>query len=948
MQIVEVTQPKEFRLSEDFLSPYRDKGDPFQSLLARSTFLTKYSRGNVESWTDTIRRVVEGNVSLVSGVHRDEVEMLFHLFWTGQALPPGRGLWTGGVEGIPADARYNCFASETRFFANGVLTTFAEAQGQTVEVLTQGGQWRPAQVRSFGVQKLLRYVFKAPGRSNFSFEHVATAEHRWFTSNRGEVTDLRVGDQVLVTPSTVDTSNASYREGFVHGFVFGDGSAETLKPGTFKLRLCGEKDWQHKEFLQQASTYHNECSPPSCGQDPVLFFKSDVVNMKALPCDTSSIEYKAGFLAGWMAADGSLRSSGRGGNRLAAQNSAALDWAAEWAPLLGFCITGRSTDPSLETNFGPRSSRLEVLTLTPEPVVYTVRQVIDDGREEEVFCVTEPETRSFTLAGGVLTGNCWYTTLYGPDDWCWVANQLMLGGGVGVGLGHIDQMPVVTDRDSRFAIWCDDKHENFADVKPEGPTFLNGVTPVYRVEDSREGWVEALRCTLAAAWEGKDFVIDVSDVRPRGRPIRTFGGIACGPGPLVRLLRASWKIVRGARGRRLNSVECLDITNHIGLCIKSGNVRRSALIVLGDANDQAFRDAKKDFDAVISHRHTSNNSICFRSWEEIQQFDWRGLVDDNSEFGEPGLLNLPLVWETDPDAKGVNPCGEQALHDREACNLAEVFPAKFESSLNPSIAFRLVTRYALRQRLTPLMDPQSHAVGQRNMRVGVGLGGFCDFTWTPELLSGWFLDCRREADSYADELKVNRPLTVTTVKPSGTISLLNGSSPGVHAPHSEYYVRRTRIAKNDPMATAMVEAGVPHEEDIYDTTGHTWVFSFPMRAPHARSTSKTETIREQFERQSSIQRWWADNAVSATLNFDKDTERKELAECLREFVPRLKSTSCLPKSHGYQQPPYEEIDEAQFHRMAAQINHDHRLTNEGDMETLQGLDECVGGVCPIR
>lgn len=646
MEIVETTKPTQFRLSESFLEPYRKKGDPFQSLLARSTYLTKYCRGNIETWTDTIRRVVEGNVALTHGVSATEAELLFHLFWTGQGLPPGRGLWTGGVEGIPADARYNC----------------------------------------------------------------------------------------------------------------------------------------------------------------------------------------------------------------------------------------------------------------------------------------------------------WYTTLYDVDDWCWTANQLMLGGGVGVGLGGLSDMPSVAGQPSRFAIWCRPDHPNLSEVNPEGPSFLNGTTPVYKVADSREGWVTALRLTMTAAFEGRDHVIDVSDVRPRGEPIRTFGGIACGPGPLSNLLRATWTIIRGAAGRRLSSVEALDITNHIGLCIKSGNVRRSALIVLGQSNDQAFRDAKKDFEAVKSHRHTSNNSIVFQSWSEIESFNWKGLVDDNITFGEPGILNLPLVWKTDPGARGVNPCGEQALHDREACNLAEVFPAQFQMGTDPEMAFRLVTRYCLRQRLTPLSDTKSHEVGTKNMRVGVGLGGLCDFSWTPEQLSSWYAACRREADDYADELGVARPITVTTVKPSGTISLLNGSSPGIHAPHSPYYIRRTRIAKNDPMAYAMIEAGVLFDECIYDKTGHTWVFSFPTKAPHTRVTSKTEDLRSQFERQALVQEWWADNAVSATLNFDPETEREVLAECLEKYVPRLKSTSCLAKAHGYDQAPYEEIDEATYNRMMSNIDHGHKLVNGGEIE----IDECAGGACPVR
>lgn len=1316
MEIVDTTKPAQFRLSESFLEPYRKKGDPFTSLLARSTYLTKYCRGNTETWTDTIRRVVEGNVSLANGVSAQEAELLFHYFWTGQALPPGRGLWTGGVEGIPADARYNCFSPETRFWANGRLVSFAETVGQTVEVLCADGQWRPAEVKSFGKQALRTIRLAAPGRSLFAHEFVATPGHRWITSNRGVVNDLRVGDRVLVTPSQVNKASQAYVDGFSHGFVFGGGTKETLKRDTFKARLCGEKDHAFEQMLRSSVFFTTACSPPSYKGDPVLFFKSNA-NLKALPADDSSIEYQAGFLAGWLAADGSVRADGRGGNRLASINGEALNWAVERAPLLGFCVTGRSVDPSSITNFGPRSGPLGVLTLVEEPVEYTVRSITDEGREEEVFCVTEPETQTFTLEGGVPTKNCWYTTLYDTDDWCWTANQLMLGGGVGVGLSGISFMPAVSAHPARFAIWCRGDHANLSEVTPEGPSFLNGSTPVYRVADSREGWVTALRVTLNAAFEGKDCVIDVSDVRPRGEPIRTFGGIACGPGPLSNLLRASWNIIRGASGRKLNSVEALDITNHIGLCIKSGNVRRSALITLGDPLDQGFRDAKKDFEAVKSHRHTSNNSLAFQSWDEIHNFDWVSLVEDNATFGEPGILNLPLVWKTDPGARGVNPCltadtrvatqfglvpigelartqkplkvttdlrveegyrvgdtsgvalrdavpafmtspaeevyrvttsrgytikatkyhkfpttegfvelqnlavgdtlllqsdegqwgsqgsegigkvigliegdgnfngsdrvtlrfwgdqkslgekmlpvcqdlvstipskngrayslslvqvenrdyceitsmrlrqalaevgyrtkgsvpevvwrgtrdcvrgyllglfaadgqvnwsrgkqsfsvrlsqsspgllrevqhllanfgivssvykrrdagvkrmpdghgglkdyafdtqydlivskqnavrfadkvgflleahaatyaewrsesvrgpykesfldeiveisfvgvepvfcttqpthhtfiadgivtgncGEQALHDREACNLAEVFPGQFHPGTDPEVVFRLATRYCLRQRLTPLSDPKSHEVGMKNMRVGVGLGGLCDFAWTPAQLSAWYQACREEADSYADDLGVARPITVTTVKPSGTISLLNGSSPGLHAPHAPFYIRRTRIAKNDPMAMAMIEAGVPFDDCIYDKTGHTYVFSFPTKAAHTRMTSKTETITDQFERQAQVQEWWADNAVSATLNFAEE-EKGQLASLLKEYVPRLKSTSCLPKAHGYEQAPYEEISEEVYNRMMSNIDHQHQLVNGGEIE----VDECAGGVCPVR
>lgn len=644
MEIVQRVQERKFELRDPFLAPYYEQGDPFKTLLARSTYLNKYCRGG-ETWTDTIKRVIEGNLSLDSRSTQNEGELLFHLFWTGQVFPPGRGLWTGGIDNIPADARYNC----------------------------------------------------------------------------------------------------------------------------------------------------------------------------------------------------------------------------------------------------------------------------------------------------------WATTLYSIDDWCWIMNQLMLGGGVGVGLAGIHKLPRVEGTSSRLSLRCRIDHPDLEEVDVTKPDLLNGQTRIYRAPDSREGWVECLREVLTAAFQGTDLIIDLSDIRPRGTPIRTFGGIACGPGPLAQLLRETHRIVRGAVGRQLTSIECLDITNYVGYCVKSGNVRRSAILVLGDADDRAFRDAKKDWEAVKSHRHTSNNSIMLRTKEQIDGFDWAGLVEDNSTYGEPGIFNLWLAQQTDPGVTVINPCGEMPLHDREACNLAEVFPAQFEDGTDPEVAIRLAARYCLRQRLTPLLDSQSDRKRRETMRVGVGLGGLCDFEWTPTLLAKWYGFARQEADSYASDLGVARPASVSTVKPSGTISLLNGSSPGEHAPWDAFNIRRIRTASNDPMAYALIDAGVPYEFDVYDSTGRMLVFSFPQKAISGRVTVQTQTVRDQFERQAMLQEHWSDSAVSATITF-RDDEKDELAQCLKDYVPRLKSTTCLPAAHGYEQAPYESIDEESYFKLYQKIDHSHPLTRGGDLE----IEECAGGACPLR
>ncbi len=630
-------------LSTSFLSSYRSARDPFQSLLARSTYLGKYCRDG-ETWTDTIARVVLGNVALDSNVTTEEAEQLFNIFWKGWALPPGRGLWTGGVPNIPVDARYNCH----------------------------------------------------------------------------------------------------------------------------------------------------------------------------------------------------------------------------------------------------------------------------------------------------------YGTLRSVDDWCWTANMLMCGGGVGVGLGSISELPTVARGAARLHILCSNSHANVGEVMPDPFIAEPSECEWYLVDDSRKGWIEALRAGLTAAFTGKSIVVNVSPVRRRGAPIKTFGGVACGPAPLATLLRHVWAIVRSAQGRKLNSVECLDVTNHIGVCIKSGNVRRSALIVLGKADDQAFRDAKKDWQSVMAHRHSSNNSIVFESEEQIDAFDWSALVEDNATFGEPGILNLWKIRQTDPGAEGVNPCGEIPLHDREACCLSEVYPALFNAR-DAHHVLRAVTRYTLRQRLQSMSDSRADAVRQLNMRLGVGLGGICDFEWEANELISFQNVVRIEADRYADELDVWRPIAVTTVKPSGTISLLNGSSPGIHAPFAPFYLRRTRIGKEEPMAQALLDAGVPFEQCVYDSTGQTLVFSFPMKASHTRHTVQTQTVRDQIERQVAVQTYWADNAVSSTISFG-ESEKSELAERLKQHAKDLKSISCLPKNHGYAQPPYEAVDEARYLELHARIDHNHPLTAGGELDT----QECEGGACPIR
>jgi len=923
------------RLSAAFLAPYLRQSDVFPNLLARSVYASKYRRGT-ETWAQTCQRCVEGNVALDPTVSEDEAQKLYHAMFSMQFLPPGRGLWTGGVPGVPVEARYNCAKGTTRFWADGELRTLKEMVDQRVMVICKDGQERLADVRAFGVQRLVRITFGPKfARSLFSLTYEFTKDHRWFTSNRGLVTDLTVGDRVLVTPRQPDKSSEAYRAGLIHGLVYGDGCAVKGRDKNYQIRLCGKKS-QWLDTLVASEFYRSHSYPPSYNGDPHVRLRSNA-SLDALPSDAETFDYQAGFLDGWLAMDGFSVHSAIG---LEVTDPAGIAWIRERAPQLGYCITGHSKTSNTETNLGKRNGQPERLIMTTNPQEYYVRAIEDTGVDEEVFCVVEPETTSFTIEGGLPTGNCFYCTLRSTEDWCWLADMLMCGGGVGLGLYEVEALPVVERGSDSLTVGCVPSHPDAADVAAD---VAGRLSDGLAVDDSREGWVDALRYLFAAAYAGRPAGVDVSSVRPCGAPIRTFGGIAPGPAPLASLLRRVWAIVRGAAGRRLNSVECLDITNHIGLCVKSGNVRRSALIALGNPGDQGFRDAKKDMAAVMSHRSTSNNSVVFRTHAEARQFDYDAVARDLVETGEPGLVNLARCH---PLTRGVNPCAEVELQDREACCLSEVFLSRRDGRLTDAELFRLAARYTLRQRLTPMIDAESEDVRRRNMRLGVGLGGVCDFEWSESTLRAWYRLVREECDHYADALKVARPIAVTTVKPGGTVSLVASTSPGMHAPFADYYLRRTRIATNEPMAAALQEAGVPHEVCQYDATGRTLVFEFPVRSAYRGPTVQTESTRDQFERQLALQNAWSDNAVSATIGFDPG-QVDHLAELLREYAPQLKSTSCLPRDGGiYPQAPYQTIDRAEYKERHGKINHLHPLMVHADDALV--VEECEGGACPTR
>jgi ribonucleoside-triphosphate reductase len=446
------------------------------------------------------------------------------------------------------------------------------------------------------------------------------------------------------------------------------------------------------------------------------------------------------------------------------------------------------------------------------------------------------------------------------------------------------------------------------------------------VPDTREGWVDITRRMLDA-FVGIGTVpkeIDYSQVRPEGTALNGFGGTASGPGPLIELVQGIRETLEPLIGKSITSGAIVDLFTRIGKCVVSGNVRRSAIIMLGDPNDSDFAELKdpdlhqKELD---NHRWASNNSL----FAEIGM-DYADAAARTLKNGEPGYLWLNNArkygrmadepnW-VDGDAVGTNPCGEQTLCDAELCCLVETFPSRHESYDEYENTLKFAYLYAKTITLLPTHHPKTNAMTMRNRRIGCSQSGIIDamarhgrrtyLNWCDQ----GYQYLRKLDAQYSDWLCVPRSRKITSVKPSGTVSLLPGVSPGIHYPHSEYYFRTIRIGKTSTMLKPLQKAGYHIEQDVVDPSS--MVVYFPIHEQYFLKGKDDVTLWEQMENAAALQHLWADNQVSVTVTF-KPHESKDIKAALELFESRLKSVSFLPlEEHRYAQVPYQTITKEEF------------------------------------
>jgi len=479
---------------------------------------------------------------------------------------------------------------------------------------------------------------------------------------------------------------------------------------------------------------------------------------------------------------------------------------------------------------------------------------------------------------------------------------------------------------------------------------------VFKVEDSREGWNKIVE-TVLESFVGKavfPLTIDYADIRPEGSVIKTFGGIASGPGPLAALVNDIVSVFNGSfysdkykapflgknciqkfseedlkiSNQSITSTHIVDLFNTIGRCVVSGNVRRSAELALGEVDDLDFSKLKQDIPKLTYSRWASNNSLkC-----EVGM-DYTNFAKDTAVNGEPGYvwLNNARTYgrmKDSPNGKdlrvmGFNPCAEQTLESFELCCLVEVFPTNHDDYEDFEKTLKYAYLYAKTVTLIPTHDTRANAVMMRNRRIGTSLSGIVQaferfgkrtfFSWC----DNGYKYLKSLDELYSDWLCVPRSIKISTVKPSGTVSLLPGVTPGIHYPHSEYHIRNIRVADSSPLVQPCRDAGYVVEKDV--SVPNTVVISFPVHEKYYSRGKEDVSMWEQLENAAQMQHYWSDNAVSVTVSFRKE-EASGIKAALELYETRLKSVSFLPlENHGYEQAPYIAIDEKTYDKMAENL-----------------------------
>ena len=493
------------------------------------------------------------------------------------------------------------------------------------------------------------------------------------------------------------------------------------------------------------------------------------------------------------------------------------------------------------------------------------------------------------------------------------------------------------------------------DKLPEVPTLFDSDT-IVMVKDSKEGWAKAFRQVLALLWAGEIPKWNVDKVRPAGARLKTFGGRASGPAPLIDLFNFAVSTFKEAQGRKLSSIECHDLMCKVGEIVVVGGVRRSAMISLSNLSDDRMRHAKSGkWYEQNPHRGLANNSVAYSEKPDSMSFmrEWMALVESGS--GERGIFNRQaakvqagLNGRRKSDAEfGTNPCSEIILLPSQFCNLSEVVIRATDTLKDLERKVRLATILGTIQ-ATYTKFPYLRKVWENNTSeerlLGVSLTGIMDNPLMTTANSGLDKTLRHLKDvaintnaEWAERLGIPVAAAITCVKPSGTVSQLVDSASGIHARHSPYYIRTVRGDNKDPLTQFMKDQGIPNEPEAFKPE-QTTVFSFPVKSPDGAVCTPDTTAIEQLEMWLMYQRHWAEHKPSVTINVKKN-EWFDVGAFVYKNFDEMSGVSFLPfDDHTYQQPPYQDCSKTDYETLLSVMP---KKINWADLSNYEKEDTTV-------
>lgn len=554
-------------------------------------------------------------------------------------------------------------------------------------------------------------------------------------------------------------------------------------------------------------------------------------------------------------------------------------------------------------------------------------------------------TSTVQRVGADSLQNCWHVAVNEPYAFCFTFNELMLGGGVGFNITpeQVYELPVV-----KYGVAIERRDENDVD---------------FIVPDNREGWVKLLSKIFESFFfTGRNLTYSTVCIRSKGKPIKGFGGIASGSENLVEGMSQIVGILQSRVNNKLRPIDCLDIMNIIGSIVVAGNVRRAAELAAGSPDDLLFLTAKNWTKTTIPNwRAMSNNAVISNYTSNLPKEFW----ENYNGTGEPyGLINLDLCrshgriidgydYRQDNGVTGINPCGEVPLESYEACNLFELFLPNLLSLEEYITAAVLGYKVCKTISKYPFSDRRVNEVVEKNHRLGVSITGVLQSRWVsePDAMDRVYKAIEESDITYSHELGISTSVKLTTVKPSGTVSLLAGVTSGIHPAFAAYYIRRIRFSSNDAFVKICKDNGY-YMEPLLNIDGSrnldTMVISFPVKTPKQTILANKVTAIDQLKFQSLVQDYWSDNSVSTTCYY-KQEELEEIKEYLKEnYTDSIKAVSfLLHKEHGFAQAPYEEITSNQYEEIVTKVKPISNIVDTKEYEFNENL-ECMSGSCPVK